>query len=87
MGLRLTDEEIEAWLFDRLGGGNKFEQFNRLFCQDFAKAQLKKVVEWRNEECTEHSHTINISGVDRKMIVMHNDCEECWQALLEEVKE
>ena len=48
------------------------------------RAQLKKVVEWRNEECTEHSHTINISGIDHRVIVMHNDCEECWQNILEE---
>ncbi len=49
------------------------------------KAQLKLVVEWRNEECTEHSHSMNISGIEHKMIVMHNDCEKCWQALSEEV--
>lgn len=43
----LTDEEIEAWLLNRLGGGNRFEQFNRQFCRDFADyvdAKTKRVI-------------------------------------------
>ena len=30
----IGDEEIEAWLYNRLGEGNVFEQFNRKFCKD-----------------------------------------------------
>ena len=38
----LTDAEIEMWLEHRLGSGNRFEQFNRQFCQDLNKAQDAK---------------------------------------------
>ena len=31
---------IERWLKDRLGPGNKFEQFNRQFCYDLIKGYL-----------------------------------------------
>jgi len=42
----LTDKDIEEWLYNRLGPGNVFEQFNRDFCKDLARAAVKKVVEW-----------------------------------------
>lgn len=42
----LSDEEIEKWLLNRLGEGNRFEQFNRRFCRDLAQAQLDVVIKW-----------------------------------------
>ena len=39
---KLAEGEIEAWLLNRLGEGNVFEQFNRRFCKDLAQAQLDK---------------------------------------------
>ena len=42
----LTDKDIEEWLYNRLGPGNVFEQFNRDFCKDLARAAVKKVVEY-----------------------------------------
>ena len=64
--IRLTDEEIRnaQW-----GSDMAFE--------DMCHAQLKKVVEWGDEECGEHSHRMTLS---RRM------CPECWQTLLEEVQ-
>ena len=81
--IQLTDEEIKQAIEARFPFMYPQEEE---VCRLTAKAQLKKVVEWRNEECTEHDHTINISGFDHKVLVIHNDCEECWQALLEEAK-
>ncbi len=31
------DEWIEGWLLNRLGSGNRFEQFNRQFCKDLIR--------------------------------------------------
>lgn len=55
-------------------------------CEDkaIAKAQLKKVVEWLDTDCTEHSRVSDSYG--KKYFDSHSDCPECWQALLEEVK-
>lgn len=83
--IRLTKEEIiaEHNKNAKWAKGNE----NLLECEGaVAQAQLKKVIEWRNAECTEHNHTINISGFNHKVIVMHNDCEKCWQGLLGETK-
>ena len=88
---RISDEEIKRAAYERnkLFGENDVFAYTRKSDADecIAKAQVKKAYEWRNEECTEHDHTINISGFNHKVIVMHNDCEECWQALLEEINE
>lgn len=52
-------------------------QFNILEWQDaIARAQLKKVVEWGNQDCTEHDHTPIVSGFSRFM------CWECTGELL-----
>lgn len=48
-----------------------------------AKAQLKKVYEWGDEDCYDHN------GEQRKeqgWRVKRRECPLCWQALLEEVK-
>ena len=42
-----------------------------------AKAQLKKVVEWMNELCIEHSEG---------QLHPHRRCGKCLKALLDEVK-
>ena len=33
----MSEAQIENWLLDRLGVGNRFEHFNRQFCKDFAQ--------------------------------------------------
>ncbi|KKM93457.1 hypothetical protein LCGC14_1208080 [marine sediment metagenome] len=53
----------------------------RAIAQAQARYTMEQVIEWRNTECTEHPHVINISGREHKMMVMHNDCEQCWQEL------
>ena len=42
---RLNDEEIEVWLLNRLGEGNRFEQFNKHFCRDISQATIDKIKE------------------------------------------
>ena len=80
----LTDEGIkqlvEKWSFEDR-------------CTDYllalwaAKAQLKKVVEWGEEDCSHTDEELGILCVeetgrpDKK-----RECDLCWQALLEEVK-
>lgn len=55
---------------------SKYEIFER-----GAKAQLKKVVEWLEEDCP---HDVTPQMPYRRAKRKH--CVECWQALLEEVK-
>jgi len=69
----ISDEFIEEWLRNRLGEGNRFEQFNRKFCQDLAQAQLqqdrevvKRIIKWLNKPCREHYHGIQTSYLLRK---------------------
>ncbi len=48
------------------------------------KAQLKKVVEWLNNPCTEHK----FEAIKRASFCLwRRQCPKCWQALLEEVKD
>jgi len=52
MDMLLTREEIDAWLLNRLGSGNKFDEFNRGFCKDLSKYQAKKAIEWFLSQAT-----------------------------------
>ena len=62
----LTDEEqMRAYDFDWCEGN----------IGAVAKAQLKKVVEWGDEECSKH-------GGGR----FKRECRLCWQALLKEIE-
>ena len=74
--IRLTDEEISRALRNQ---GYTDEVYAEL--EVVAKAQLKNVVDWGNEPCIEHKHGRRIDTVPRRF------CSECWQALLEEIKE
>ena len=65
----LTDEEISNALDEQFGTDKERFQF-------VAQAQLKKVVEWGNEDCLAELHR----GGKRR------NCPECWQSLLDEVK-
>jgi len=47
-----------------------------------AKAQLNKVVEWLFAECDNEEHEHGNSGCE----FLRYECEECRQALLDEVK-
>ena len=76
--IRLTDEEITE-LWKQLN--KQYPKLDRITSiREGAKAQLKKVVEWGNEDCAclreEGSH-----------IPHRHFCPRCWQALVEEVKE
>ena len=58
-----------------------------------AKAQLKKVVEWGNENCTEHaveareSIRRGLRMIGRPPVYPRHDCYTCWQSLLKEVED
>ena len=69
--------ELEEWF----GGMDKFFMEVK---KVVAEAQLKKVIEWGNQQCTTHANCgtsgILTTGWYRK------ECPKCWQALLEEVK-
>ena len=41
--------------------------------------QLKKMVEWGNEECVEHPTC-------ETTVLLRRECDACWQALYEEIK-
>lgn len=43
------DKWIERWLFNRLGEGNRFEQFNRQFCKDLIN-DYKPIIEKDEKE-------------------------------------
>ena len=73
----LTDEEIKGalrFMGEDVGGHNWYEHTEKAI----AKSQLKKVVEWGDEDCTDRSQ----SGTMKK-----RECGFCWQALLEEIGE
>ena len=73
--IRLSPEEIDKlWTsYDR-----KTYEVDAIL-RNVAKAQLKKVYEWGNEPCP-HTHDILLD------ISFKRQCDECWQALLEEIK-
>ena len=52
-----------------------------------AKAQLKKVVEWLPKKCTEHTTTVMMMNDEVVVDMSHQDCSECMQSLLDEVKD
>ena len=91
MNLLLTDEEITDWLYNSLKEIEAEEGVklsDRAFIADFLtprikvrfKAQLKKVMEWGNEDCP-HPSTF-----DGQRLTKKKNCPECWKDLLDEVK-
>jgi len=82
--IKLTDEEIlevdNKLCSDYLYIDEKDGEKSLLYSiGQFNKAQLKKVGDWADEACNEH--TIGINGKLKR-----RQCPECWQALLEEVR-
>ena len=78
LSVGLTDEEILLARYGTLP--DVVSAVEILNDRPVARAQLKKVVEWLYMPCREHPVSDVIS-------LMRRDCEKCWQALLEEVKE
>ena len=96
--IRITEEEIKnSWLegykeqdltsddydLDYLRDNLYFEDMFAL--RTVTKAQLKRVVEWGDEDCEEHPYTSRSKGeaYNRK----RHRCPQCRQVLLDEVKE
>ena len=50
-----------------------------------AKAQAKKIYEWGNEDCPHVEGKLD--KCHYPIIRCKRECEECWQALSDEVKE
>ena len=87
----LTDEEIKRGIREEYDRRYPFVRSSMadLDCYNaVAKAQLKQMVEWGNEECSDHSH---FDSKDGGMLLsttkIRGECYFCWQSLLEEVKD
>jgi len=84
----LTDEEIMKTLAFRKAGmlmgqamGDTEGDKPLYQARYIAKAQLKRVAGWGMEWCQAGFHN------DNEMWPIHRyQCEDCWQALLEEIK-
>lgn len=74
MSILLSEEENPFAKGSRLCGVVNREAKEYAF-EAGAKAQLKKVVEWGDGDCTEHDHGMITSGFSRHM------CWECWQEM------
>lgn len=79
--IQLTDEETEMIVARHR---KECEPCDYSFVEAGAEAQLKKVVDWGNEDCP-HNREDFYSGEKRPRC--KHQCPKCWQALLEEVKE
>ena len=77
--ISLTPEEIEDCIV-------KYGGF-RDVAKAAAKTQLKKVVEWGNEDCKEHGQLVQDGKYPIVKIIKRRRCPQCWQALLEELEE
>ncbi|KKN12659.1 hypothetical protein LCGC14_1014090, partial [marine sediment metagenome] len=71
------------WLKDRLGEGNRFEQFNRRFCKDLVKAQhldtLRQVRELLDGLPPQYFHTTHINPPF--------PCKRCvWDVAIQTIK-
>jgi len=73
----LTDEEIQCQEGRCMLPSTEYDR-------QIAKAQLRNVVEWGNEDCP-HNPAIPNSRVFRHAL-KKRQCEECWQALLKEIE-
>ena len=83
--IQLTDEEIEYEIkYVAEHNDLPLEVTLKALLGSGAKAQLKKVVEWGDTRCDgdERHYGSQFSPPPLK-----RNCPECWQALLEEVKE
>jgi len=51
----MSDKAIEAWLLNRFGEGNRFEQFNRQLCKDLCRDQALQTESLLKEQWKEES--------------------------------
>ena len=72
----LTDEEIQV-IFDRAKRTPTAPVDCYICRKNLAKAQLKKVVEWGNEDCPHNTPSGRVKFA--------RECHLCWQTLLKEV--
>lgn len=83
----LTDEEIRDIRIEWLRG--KTLSYKGLIDMS-AKAQAKKIVEWGEEDCTEHavearkSIRRSLEMIGRPPVYPRHECYTCWQTLLKE---
>ena len=83
MSILLTDEQIDKamkyaidWAQDYTMRGGKADSIPE---RQVAKAQLKKVVEWGDEVCSDETHHPHYDCMYKRC------CSSCWQALLKEI--
>ena len=76
--IRLTDKEISRIEGQVLADIKPDEHIQSRVMREVAKVQLRKVVEWGSEDC------LHLPG---PYSMRKRACDECWQSLLEEVKE
>ena len=50
---------------------------------NIARAQLKKVVKWGEEDC--YTHQVKDKTIDNTEGIKRRDCPKCWQSLKEEL--
>jgi len=79
MSILLTNEEFFKLHEDFFGegSGSCCEVDDSDLCYRVAKAQLKKVWEWGNEICTEHT---------TDPLQLRRLCSACWKSLEKEIK-
>ena len=74
----LKEEQIEAITAKALKEHPHWEVDAWGLFAEVAKEQLKRIVEWGDEECPDYSNDI--------ISIKRRECSACWQALSEEVK-
>ncbi len=84
--IQLIDEEMKALRPDVPACGQTVFECASCSggCPIVAKAQLKKVVEWGDTRCDGDEKHYGSQFIPPPL---KRNCPECWQALLEEVKE
>ena len=77
----LNDEEIQQ----EIGGSLEVFMGIEHNLPKILKAQLKKVVEWGDEECFKHPFTSDLKEEEYNR--KRHRCPECWQSLLKELED
>ena len=84
----LTDEEISKIVdkYFAFGYPDGAYGVNGGVVKQATKAQLKKVVEWSNEDCDDHIHSHVKDNELQHSKIRRRECPLCWQALLREIQ-
>ena len=85
--MMLKDEEIEEWLKDRLGEGNRFEQFNRRFCKDLAKTQDQLTLKGVKEKLYHRPIPIESEASNEEVVKIMLKVREYYQIVFDEAVE